>query len=140
KSSTGTQALIVTYDPLAAAGAVFIEQYQAHVNACKATSSETMTESDQLAGQKLWACSNATAKSNYLAGMQTLLNGAHAYLFGTDSTGTLFGCVRGGATGDGTTCASTTLYSNAHLPYTAVVPAYTSWDTTYLSQVQTAAT
>src|SRR5262249_17319823 len=37
KSSTATQSLIVTYDPLAVAAAVLIEQYARHVAACNAT-------------------------------------------------------------------------------------------------------
>jgi hypothetical protein len=122
KTSTGTQALMVSFDPLAAAAAMFIEQYDAHVAACNATTSEnTSAENTQRQGNYLWACSNPTSKSNYLSGMLTLLKGARHYLFGSDN-GSL----------------TVTGPDPVHYPYTFVVPDYTSTDTTYYGQLQTA--
>jgi alpha-tubulin suppressor-like RCC1 family protein len=122
--TTGKQALVVTFDPLAVAAANFIEQYDAHIAACNATTSESMTETDQSSGKKLWACSNAAAKADYLAGMLDFVKGARHYLFGYDD-----GCIY-----DGTTCTTTKVdYANAHLPYTVWVPDYATFATYYTS-------
>jgi alpha-tubulin suppressor-like RCC1 family protein len=121
-NTTGKQALMVTYDPLAAAAAMFIDQYQAHIDACNATLNETVTELQQQAGTYLWACSNAAAKTDYVSGMAQLLLGANTYLFGRSDGSATAPCT-------GTTtpsyCIDTT---QAHLPYTFVVPNYS--DTT----------
>jgi hypothetical protein len=118
-NATGKQALMVTYDPLAAAAAMFIDQYQAHVDACNATSSEAITELDQQAGTRLWACSNGAAKTAYLSGLQQLLLGANSYLYGRSDGSASAPC----------TGASSPAYcidaAQAHLPYTFVVPNYT---------------
>jgi hypothetical protein len=121
-NASGT--LFVTYDPLAAAAAMFIEQYDAHLAACNNTTTEAMTEADELAGLKLWACSNPTAKTNYTTGMLTLLNGARHYLFGSDT-----GCVQSTETVNGQSCAATVTGPDpVHYPYTLWVPPYTTVD------------
>jgi hypothetical protein len=126
-STTGNQALMVTYDPLAAAAAMFIEQYQAHVDACNATTGENTAtgEALQQAGAYLWACSNPTAKTAYLSGMAEFLKGAKMYLFGhTDAAGNPDGSATAPCTGT-TTPAYCIDSTKAHLPYTFVVPNYT---------------
>ncbi len=123
-NTTGNQALMVTYDPLAAAAAMFIDQYQAHVTACNATTSEVMTELNQQAGTYLWACSNATAKAAYLSGMAQFLLGAKSYLFGRPDGSATAACTAAPAmAGTPAYCIDTT---QAHLPYTFVVPNYAS--------------
>jgi hypothetical protein len=137
-TSTGRQALMVTFDPLAAAAAMFIEQYDSHIAACNATTSESMTETNQKDAQKLWACSNATSKAAYLSGMQTLLKGARHYLFGSD-----VGCIQSTQTLAGQQCMTTTLGPDpVHYPYTFVVPDYTSgaYNSEYYAQLNTALT
>ena len=208
-TKTGTESLMVTYDPLAAAAALFIEQYDSHIAACNATTSETMvtlagtfqvtngsatvstsssqvgvlnvndtlqftsqsgttyrvssvtstgvvltvayagstnsattvktiTEASQKAGTYLVACSNATAKSNYLSGMQTFLNGARHYLFGSDT-----GCIKSTQTVGGVACGTTTFGPDpTHFPYTLFVPAYTTsvYNSQYYGQISSAIT
>lgn len=138
KSSNGTQALMVSYDPLAVAAVMFIEQYDAHVAACSATCGGTGTtctsglgeggsEALQRGGSYLYACSNPTSRSAYLTGMKTLLNGARHYLYGADN-----GCIASTQTVDGASCPTTITGADPqHYPYTFVVPDYTSTDTTY---------
>jgi hypothetical protein len=136
KTSTGRQALIVTFDPLAAAAAMFIEQYDAHIAACNATSSESMTETNQKDAAKLWACSNPSSKASYLSGMLTLLKGARHYLYGSDN-----GCIQSTQTVAGQACPSTVTGPDpVHYPYTFVVPDYTSaaYDSSYYAQLDTA--
>jgi hypothetical protein len=132
-NTTGRQALMVTYDPLAAAAAVFIDQYQAHVTACLATSSEAITELNQQAGTKLWACSNATAKVDYLSGMTQLLAGAKSYLFGRADGSAPVSCA-------GTTTTGACTSADAHFPYNFVVPDYTeaSFNPEYFARLDTA--
>lgn len=133
-AATGNVSLMVTYDPLAAAAAMFIEQYDAHIAACNATTSESITQAQQQAGTYLWACSNATAKATCLAGMQTLLNGARHYLFGADN-----GCIVSTQTVAGAACPATiTGPDPVHYPYTVVVPGYTTFDSGYYASVSTA--
>jgi hypothetical protein len=118
-NTTGKQALLVTYDPLAAAAAMFIDQYAAHLAACNATTTEAMTELEQQAGTRLWACSNPTAKASYLSGMTTLLAGARSYLFGRPDGSATAACP--GAAATPASCVDATA---AHFPYTFVVPNY----------------
>jgi hypothetical protein len=134
--ATGKQALMVAYDPLAAAAAMFIDQYQSHIDACNRTIGESITEIEQQAGTYLWACSNPTAKSAYLDGMQQLLLGARAYLFGRSD----------GSASSPCSGASSPAYcidsAAAHLPYTFVVPNYTeaAFNPEYYGQLDTALT
>ncbi len=117
---------------------MFIDQYQAHVNACNATTSESITELQQQAGTYLWACSNATAKAAYLSGMQTLLSGAKSYLFGRADGSATTACTASPAMpGTPAYCIDTT---QAHLPYTFVVPNYTeaAYNPEYYGQLDTA--
>jgi hypothetical protein len=125
---------MVTYDPLAAAAAMFIDQYQAHVDACNRTTSEAMTELDQQAGTYLWACSNPTSKAAYLSGMADFLNGAKSYLFGRADGSATAPCA--GAKSPAY-CIDTT---QAHMPYTFVVPNYTetAFNPTYYASLDTA--
>ncbi len=51
-----------------AGNAVFIEQYNAHITACNNTTSTAITEAEQQACIKLWACGDATRKTEYLSG------------------------------------------------------------------------
>jgi hypothetical protein len=126
-NTTGNQALMVAYDPLAAAAAMFIDQYQAHVSACNATTAENAAtgESLQQAGAYLWACSNPAAKAAYLSGMAEFLKGAKMYLFGhTDAAGNPDGSATLPCTGT-TTPAYCIDPTKARMPYTFVVPNYT---------------
>ena len=112
---SGDTALVVTYDQLCAAAAMFIEQYSAHVTACNNTTTTAVTEADQQAGAKLWACGEASRKAEYLSGMADLYAGARTYLLGRQD-----GCV------PGLSGCTTTLIDapNADFPYMVVVPDY----------------
>jgi hypothetical protein len=117
---------------------MFIEQYQAHVDACNATTSESMTELDQQAGARLWACSNATTKAAYLSGMSEFLKGAKSYLYGRPDGSSTTACTLSPAmTGTPAYCMDTT---QAHFPYTFVIPNYTeaAFNPEYYGQLDTA--
>ena len=93
-----------------------------------------MTETDQKAGTRLWVCSNANGKSNYISGMRSLLDGARHYLFGS-----INGCLQSTQTVAGAACPTTVLGPDPrHFPYTLVVPAYTSLDVGYAAAVSAA--
>ena len=79
-----------------------------------------MTEEDQAAGTKLWACSNATSKAAFLSGMADMLGQARTYLYGRADGAAIIPCV--GASSPAY-CVDMT---KAHTPYTLWVPAYTT--------------
>ena len=109
-----------------------------HVNACKATTGEGITEDQQRLGQTLWACSNATGKSGVsLRHAEAARRSARVSVRHRHRRHHVR-LRRGRRDGRWHHVCATTIYPNAHLPYTAVVPAYTSADTAYLAQVQTA--
>ncbi len=118
-------AFMVDYNPLAAAAALFIQQYDAHINACNGTTpadAATLSLDKQYAGGKLAACLDATDKSNYLSGTATLLAGAKTYLLGgsTDCITGLGSCT--------TTSITNSITSPAHFPFSVVVPDYSGSD------------
>lgn len=140
-TASGNQALMVTYDPLAVAAALFVNQYSAHITACNATCTSTsctdtapdtsVVEEDATSGmrqgKKLYVCRTPTQKQAYKDGMLSMLNGAKEYLFGTTTTTSNTNPGSATAPCPGTTTPAYCMVpTKAHFPYTFWTPNYTT--------------